>query len=198
MACTLEPIANIANGVGRTGRRIWAATLIAALLALAAGSCAGEDDVPENPDLGVGVDMEAGMDMRNEIIEFVVANRGNNQVPLEQVNVTHLVEKYIKMGDDFESAKEILLKNGFDVTDHKGLKEYMTEIVYGPKGQRIVRARRNIYRLAGSYAMKCAMKWTKPLFRYSYYDWKLQIVFGRSPESERVDKIFAISNLRAF
>jgi hypothetical protein len=99
MACTLEPIANIANGVGRTGWRIWAATLIAALLALAAGSCAAKDDVPENPDLGVGVDMEAGMDMRNEIIEFLAASRGNNQVPPRQVNVTHLVEKYIKVGN---------------------------------------------------------------------------------------------------
>ncbi|MDR1227961.1 MAG: hypothetical protein LBK55_02920 [Azoarcus sp.] len=178
----------------------WATMFIAAfaLFALAAGSCVAKDDVPENPDLGVGVDMEAGMDMRNEIIEFLAASRGNNQVPPRQVNVTHLVEKYIKMGNYFETAKEILLKNGFDVRDYTGLKEHMVEVVDIHKGQKILRPRHFTHRLFGQYEMKCSMKWTKPLFKYSYYDWKLQIFLGRSPESERVDEILAIAKLRAF
>ncbi|MDR0702411.1 MAG: hypothetical protein LBF61_08420 [Azoarcus sp.] len=162
------------------------------MLALTAGHCAAKDEIPDNPDI------TPGMDMRNEMVAFVIAEYENNRVPDEQVKLTHLAEKYIKIGDDFESAKEILLKNGFKVADYKGLKEYMRETVYGPKGEKIVRARHNTYRLSGSYKMKYPMKWTKPLHRFRYYDWRIQIFLGRSPESERIDEIFAIANLRAF
>ena len=168
----------------------WATMLIAAfaLLTLAAGSRASGDSATKNPDI------ESGMTMRNEIVEFVIAEYGDNKGSM-QVNCTYLVGKYIKIGDDFESAKEILLKNGFDVTDKKGLKEYMRETVYSPNGREIVRVVRHTSRLAGSYKMKYPMTWTKPLYRYN---WKLQIFLGRSPESERVDRILAVANLKAF
>ncbi|MDR1227960.1 MAG: hypothetical protein LBK55_02915 [Azoarcus sp.] len=193
MACTLEPIANIANGVGRTGWRIWAATLIAALLALAAGSCAAKDDVPENPDI------ESGMDMRNEIVELVISKYGPSSGGA-QLDVTNLVEKYIKVGDDFESAKKILLKNGFEVRDKKGLKRYTKSARYDSEGKivRTVRSEDYTYRIYAHYQMKYPMEWTKPLSKFAYYDWSLRIFLGRNPESERIDRIFAIANLRAF
>jgi hypothetical protein len=48
--------------------------------------------------------------MRNEIIAYVKPFGS-----IEQVDVTHLVEKYIKAGDEIEIAKDILIKNGFSV-----------------------------------------------------------------------------------
>ncbi|MDR1423958.1 MAG: hypothetical protein LBI92_05060 [Azoarcus sp.] len=171
----------------------WATMFIAvfALLTLTAGSHASENDAPENPDI------ERGMTMRNEIVEFVLAEYGDRQWGM-QIDFTHLVEKYIKIGDDFESTKELLSKNGFKVHDDKGLKEYMTDTVYGPNGRKIVRAKHNTYRVFAAYKMKYPMKWTKPLYKFRYYDWKLQIFLGRSPESERVDRLLAVANLRAF
>ncbi|MDR0702410.1 MAG: hypothetical protein LBF61_08415 [Azoarcus sp.] len=181
----------IANDIGNTGRQAWVAILLAALLALTAGHCAAKDEASDNPDI------EPGMDMRNEMVAVVIAERGNREGTMK-FDLTHLLEKYIKIGDDFESAKEILLKNGFGITDYKGLKEYMRETVFGPKGEKIVRARHNTYRLSGSYQMKYPMKWTKPLHKFRYYDWSIQIFLGRSPESERIDRISAIAKLRAF
>ena len=162
-----------------------------ALLILAAGSRASEGSAPKNPDI------ENGMTMRNEIVEFVIAEYEKGFV-LGVLEVTHLVEKYIKSGDDFESAKELLLKNGFKVEDKTGLKKHMTETVDGPNGRKIVGAIQHTYRLAGYYKMKYPMNWTKPLYRFTIYDWRLQIFFGRSPESERIDEIFAAAKLRAF
>ena len=174
----------------------WATMLIAAfaLLPPAASSRASEGGAPKNPD------MESGMTMRNEIVEFVIAEYGDRQGTM-QVKFTHLVEKYIKIGDDFESAKELLLENGFDVRDTREGKKYRESANYTREGKVVKIYRipiRYTYRISGSYKMKYPMKWTKPLDRFPIYDWKLQVFLGRSPESERIDEIFAVANLRAF
>ena len=182
------------TATARQTTAFWATVLIAAfaLLPLAASSRASEGGAPKNPDI------ESGMTMRNEIVEYVIAEYGDRQGTM-QVKFTHLVEKYIKIGDDFESAKELLLKNGFDVSDTREGKKYRESARYTPKGKivKILIPKQYTYRIYGSYEMKYPT-WAKSLDKDSYYDWWLHISFGRSPESERIDRISAVANLRVF
>jgi hypothetical protein len=182
------------TATARQTTAFWATMLIAAfaLLTLAASSRASEGSAPKNPDI------ESGMTMRNEIVEYVIAEYGDRQGPM-RIKFTHLVERYIKIGDDFGSAKELLLKNGFDVRDSREGKKYRESARYTPEGKvvRILIPKQYTYRIYGSYEMKYPT-WTKSLYKLRYYDWWLHIYFGRSPESERIDEIFAVANLRAF
>ena len=68
--------------------------------------------------------------MRDEIIAYEKSIRGHSG----QVDVTHLVEKYIKIGDSMETAKEILLKNGFSVMEAKHHRRYRIQAGYKIRG----------------------------------------------------------------
>jgi hypothetical protein len=115
--------------------------------------------------------------MRDEIVAYVksVDAASGGKFPIEQVDVTHLVEKYIKMGDSFEKAKEILLKNEFSVH------EYTVEEVKNRKDIKIT------YRIQADYEMKGGKWW---------YVRNIQIFLGKSPQSERVDEILAKVNIK--
>ena len=111
--------------------------------------------------------------MRNEIIAYAKAFwKSGGKGP--QVDVTHVVEKYIKMGDSYETAKEILLKNGFSV------REYSIEEA----------AKRKDVRLTSRIV-------AETLIEGSWWDEKnIQIFLGDSPQSERVDSILAKVNYK--
>jgi hypothetical protein len=108
---------------------------------------------------------QEGMDMRNEIIAYV---KSLNPAP-PQVDVTHLVERYIKIGDSFETAKDILQKNGFSFTE----KENRTDVMV-------------TYRIHASYKMEG--DW--------WYNRTIMIFLGNSPESEKIDSVRAKVNLK--
>lgn len=114
-----------------------------------------------------------GATMRNEIIEYVksVIDSGGKG---SQIDVTHLVEKYIRIGDSYETSKVILLNNGFSVY------EYSAEEARNRKDVRIA------YRIGASYKMEGS--W--------WYRRDIQIFLGKSPQSERVDEILAKVNLK--
>jgi len=70
--------------------------------------------------------------MRNEIIAYWKAfldSGGKGPHEGTQVDVTHVVEKYIKIGDSYETAKEILLKNGFSVREYSVEEARNTKVI---------------------------------------------------------------------
>jgi hypothetical protein len=70
-------------------------------------------------------DHREGMDMRNEIVAYIKPlNRA------QQIDVTNLVEKYIKLGDSLESVRILLLKNGFSMADYTDRKNADIKVVY--------------------------------------------------------------------
>ena len=64
-------------------------------------------------------DHHKGAVMRDEIIVYVksIDIDSGGKSPVEQIDVTHLIERYIKVGDSLEAAKDILMKNGFSVAE---------------------------------------------------------------------------------
>jgi len=106
--------------------------------------------------------------MRNEIIAYEKSVRGHSG----QIDVTHLVEKYIKMGDSMETAKEILLKNGFSVY------EYSVEEVKNRRDVRITCRIQAEYKIRGGLLHRV----------------DIVIFLGNSPESEIVDYMLAKVN----
>jgi hypothetical protein len=117
-----------------------------------------------------------GAVMRDEIVAYVkfIDIDSGGIAPVQQVDVTHLVEKYIKMGDSYETAKATLLNNGFSVY------EYSIEEVANRKDVRIN------YRMEADYQMKG--RW--------WYKRDIRIFLGNSPQSEKVDRILAKVNLK--
>ncbi|MCL2021525.1 MAG: hypothetical protein FWG81_05380 [Betaproteobacteria bacterium] len=126
------------------------------------GGCADQEAIDYAP--------REGKPMLNEILEYVEPSK----FPYGQVDATHLVEKYIKIGDSYETAKDILLKNGFSVY------EYSVEEAKNLKEERI-----NItYRIDARYRIE--QRW-----------WRrrdIRIFLGNSPESEIVDRVLAKVN----
>jgi len=120
---------------------------------------------------------QEGAVMRNEIIAYVKKlsdDAGGKGKP--QVDVTHLVEKYIKMGDSYETARDILLKNGFSIHEYS-----IEEVVY--KADPRVKIP---HRIDASYKMEG--DW--------WYKKDIRIFLGSSPQSEKVDRILAKVNLK--
>jgi len=111
--------------------------------------------------------------MRNEIVTYVNAVIDSGEKG-SQIDVTHLVEKHIKMGDSYETAKEILLKNGFSV------REYSTEEARNRKDVKIT------FRISADSNVEGS--W--------WYRRDIQIFLGSSPESEIVDRVLAKVNLK--
>jgi len=108
-----------------------------------------------------------GADMRNEIIAYLksVESRTIKPVILDDfgaLDVTHIVEKYIKMGDSIETAKDILLKNGFSVGDARNGKN-------------------TGYRIHATCKIKEGL----------YYHKFVRVFVGKGPESQNVDSVEA-------
>ncbi|MDR2188334.1 MAG: hypothetical protein LBE62_09825 [Azonexus sp.] len=111
--------------------------------------------------------------MRNEIIAYVKSEIDSGKKG-SQIDVVHVVEKYIKSGENYDSAKEILLKNGFSVY------EYSIEDAMKRKDIKIT------YRMGASY--KVEQGW--------WYRRDIQIFLGKSPQSEKIDQIIAKVNFK--
>ena len=109
--------------------------------------------------------------MRNEINAYVKAFI-DSRAEGSQLDVTHLVEKYIKIGDSYETAKEVLLKNGFSVY------EYSVEEAAKRKDVRIT------YQMEGYYEVG----------RGWFHKENIRIFLGKSPQSEKVDWILGVVN----
>jgi len=109
-----------------------------------------------------------GKPMLNEILEYVKPDPDRTPGTPAQADVTHLVEKYIKIGDSYETAKDILLENGFSVS------EFSVEEA---------RDKRINLRIVANYVIE--QRW-----------WRrrdIQIFLGR-PGSEKVDHVLAKVN----
>ena len=115
---------------------------------------------------------QEGATMRNEIIEYVKSLGKETKGP--QVDVTHIIEKYIKMGESYETAKEILLNNGFLVH------EYSVEEAINRKDVKIT------YRIEAGLQIEGS--W--------WHRRDIQIFLGTSPQSESVDRVLAKVNLK--
>jgi len=114
---------------------------------------------------------QKGADMRNEIIAYMKsvesgAIKSAIRTEFGHVDVTHIVEKYIKMSDSIETAKDILLKNGLDVGDTKNSKD----------------VRRMTFRISAT----CLIE------QGAYHQRSIMILIGKGPESENVDSVYAL------
>lgn len=108
---------------------------------------------------------QENMQMRDEIVAYV---KSIDHAP-SQIDVTHLVEKYIKIGDSFENAKNILQKNGFSFSEKEGRSDVKVT-----------------YRIHATYEMEGG--W--------WYKRTIMIFLGDSPASEKVDSVLAKVNLK--
>jgi hypothetical protein len=78
---------------------------------------------------------QEGAVMRDEIVAYAksIDIDSGGKYPVEQIDIAHLVEKYIKEGDSLETAKDILLKNGFSVAEIM-YKKYCIQATYKIEG----------------------------------------------------------------
>lgn len=114
--------------------------------------------------------------MRNEIIEYArnVDIDSGGKYPVSQIDISHIVEKYIRIGDSYENAKSILVGNGFSVY------EYSVEDARNRKDIKIS------YRVGAQYKMNQGV----------FHRRDIRIFLGKSPESKEVDSVLAKVNLK--
>ncbi|MDR0564489.1 MAG: hypothetical protein LBG78_06085 [Azoarcus sp.] len=108
--------------------------------------------------------------MFDEIITYLNSvDSSSGKYSASQIDVTHLVEKHIKMGDSLEKAREVLQKNGFSFTES----EVKTDM-------RVAYRIHATRRIEGSW----------------WYVRTIAIFIGKSSHSKNVDAVFAKINLK--
>jgi hypothetical protein len=102
--------------------------------------------------------------MRNEIVAYAKSLK-----TAQQIDVTHLVEKHIKVGDSLETARAVLLENGFSFAEREDRKDVKVT-----------------YRIHATYKIE-ENWWSKRT---------IAIFLCDSPESEKVDSVLAKVNFK--